>query len=155
MFLARLMDKLQNCKAKKLHLFDSFEGMPDTDASKDIHQSGNFSDTSLEAVRKRVESVISDKSMVEYHKGFIPASFQGVETGKLSFCHIDLDLHRAIADACEYAYPKLQTGGFILFDDYGFPSCPGAREAVDDFFADKPEVPLVLQTGQAIVFCGS
>ena len=30
--------------------------------------------------------------------------------------------------------------------------CPGARAAVDEFFAGKPEVPLVLRTGQAVVF---
>jgi len=46
--------------------------------------------------------------------------------------------------------PQFSAGGFF-FDDYGFPTCPGARQAVDEFFADKPEVPLVLPTGQAIV----
>lgn len=39
----------------------------------------------------------------------------------------------------------------MLFDDYGFPTCPGARQAVDEFFDDKPETPLVLPTKQAIV----
>ncbi len=38
-----------------------------------------------------------------------------------------------------------------MFDDYGFASCPGARRAVDEFFVDKPERPLGLQTGQALV----
>jgi O-methyltransferase len=40
----------------------------------------------------------------------------------------------------------------MVFDDYGFASCPGARQAVDNFFADTPFVPLVLSTGQAIIF---
>ena len=40
----------------------------------------------------------------------------------------------------------------MIFDDYGFPTCPGARQAVDEFFADKREVPFVLPTGQAVVF---
>jgi O-methyltransferase len=39
----------------------------------------------------------------------------------------------------------------MLFDDYGFWSCPGARQAVDEFFADKPEAPFALPTGQALV----
>ena len=39
----------------------------------------------------------------------------------------------------------------MVFDDYGFASCPGARKAVDEFFNDKPERPLVLPTAQAIV----
>ena len=40
----------------------------------------------------------------------------------------------------------------MIFDDYGFPSCPGARRAVDEFFLDKHEIPLILATGQAVVF---
>ena len=40
----------------------------------------------------------------------------------------------------------MQRGAVIVYDDYGFPTCPGARKAVDDFFADKPEMPLVLTT---------
>ncbi len=35
--------------------------------------------------------------------------------------------------------------------EFRYPSCPGARRAVDEFYADKPERPLVLNTGQAIV----
>jgi len=45
-------------------------------------------------------------------------------------------------------------GGFIVCDDYGFPSCPGARAAVDEFFAGKTAFPLCLPTGQALVFKG-
>ena len=45
-------------------------------------------------------------------------------------------------------------GGFILCDDYGFPSCPGARSAVDRFFAGKTAIPLCLPTGQALIFKG-
>ena len=40
----------------------------------------------------------------------------------------------------------------MIFDDYGFPSCPGARQAIDEYFMDKPEKPLILATGQAVVF---
>lgn len=36
---------------KKLYLFDTFRGMPETDAAKDLHQEGDFSDTSLEEVQ--------------------------------------------------------------------------------------------------------
>lgn len=40
----------------------------------------------------------------------------------------------------------------MFFDDYGFLSCPGAKEAVDTFFKDKLEVPFYLSTAQAVVF---
>lgn len=39
----------------------------------------------------------------------------------------------------------------MVFDDYGFLSCPGAKLAVDQFFSDKPEYPCHLPTGQCFV----
>lgn len=39
----------------------------------------------------------------------------------------------------------------MIFDDYGFASCPGARMAVDEFFRDKPDRPCYLPTGQCVV----
>jgi O-methyltransferase len=41
----------------------------------------------------------------------------------------------------------------MLFDDYGFDSCPGARKAVDEFFANKPEKPFYLPSEQRFVVC--
>jgi len=39
----------------------------------------------------------------------------------------------------------------MVFDDYGMASCTGARMAIDEYFKGKPEVPLVLHSGQAMV----
>lgn len=52
-----------------------------------------------------------------------------------------------LTTAAGLSCPRLSSGGIIVFDEHGFPSCPGARAAVDDFLADKPEIPLVLPTG--------
>ncbi len=139
-----------------LHLFDTFEGMPETHPEKDLHQQGDFSDTSLTSVEKQVDTFISDTSIREFHKGIIPQTFKGLENHQIAFAHIDVDIYQAIIDCCDFIYPRLQPGGILVFDDYGFGSCPGAREAVDKFFTDKREIPLVLPTGQAIVYkmCG-
>jgi len=47
MILAILRDKMP---AKRLYLFDTFEGMPETDPTKDLHKQGDFADTSVESV---------------------------------------------------------------------------------------------------------
>ncbi|MEO7027644.1 MAG: TylF/MycF/NovP-related O-methyltransferase, partial [Caulobacteraceae bacterium] len=106
-----------------------------------------FADTSLESVRDFVGATAD----IEYRPGWIPASFAGLEATRYCFAHIDLDLHDSIRDALAYLYPRMTAGGAIVFDDYGFAACPGARRAVDAFFADKPEQPLALTTGQAVV----
>lgn len=146
---AKLFAKLlEGCASdKSLHLFDTFEGMPETMEGLDLHRKGDFSDTSLESVRK----YLSNFQNVEYHQGLIPASFAGLAELELCFAHIDLDLYEAIYAATEFLYPRLQRGGVLVYDDFGLASCPGARKAVEQFFASKAEVPLVLQTGQCIV----
>ena len=63
-----------------------------------------------------------------------------------------MDIYKSVIDCCEFIYPRLLKGGVLIFDDYGFRSCPGAKKAVDYFFRDKIEVPLILPTGQAIIF---
>jgi O-methyltransferase len=130
-----------------LHLFDTFAGMPETDQAHDLHRLGDFSDTSLESVRR----FVGDRARTEFHQGFIPDTFAPMENATIALAHIDVDIYRSIRDCCAFIYPRLVSCGIMVFDDYGFPSCPGAREAVDEFFRDKPETPLVLPTGQAIV----
>jgi O-methyltransferase len=145
---AQLLRQMRDLHAKgrKVRLFDSFRGMPETDAVRDVHKSGDFSDTSLEAVRHVVGS-----EGVEFHAGFIPETFWDLNTEGIAFAHIDLDLHDAVLESCKFIYPRLSRGGVMVFDDYGFPSCPGARIAVDEFFKDKPEFPMVLPTAQALI----
>ena len=146
--LAKVIAEYGASSGTKLHLFDTFEGMPDVNAQKDWHKSGDFKDTSEEAVSSRV----GHPEHVVTHKGFIPDTFKGLENSKISFAHIDVDIYQSILDSLNFIYPRLMPGGFIIFDDYGFPTCPGARQAVDEFFAHKPEQPLAMPSGQAIVF---
>jgi O-methyltransferase len=150
MLLSRVASQSTAPEGKKLLLFDSFKGMEVTDPTKDLHQPGHFADTSIEAVQQRVAWFKG----AEFHVGWIPESFRGLEGRRFSFAHIDVDLHQSVLDCCEFIYPRLSPGGFMVFDDYGLPSCPGARQAVDSFFRKRPEVPLVLSNGHAVVFKG-
>ena len=131
----------------KLHLFDTFAGMPETDHAVDVHREGDFSDTSLPAVMR----VVGGAECVEFHPGWIPESFHEMQDARIALAHVDVDIYRSVWDCCEFIYPRLQAGGVMVFDDYGFPTCPEARKAVDEFFAGKPEFPIVLGTGQALV----
>lgn len=139
-----------NGSSKRLYLFDTFEGMPSTDAEKDWHKKGDFSDTSLEAVT----DYIGHEDLCVVRKGWIPDTFTGLESAEIAFAHIDVDIYKSIIDCLEFIWPRLTFGGFVVFDDYGFPTCTGARAAVDEFFSREACVPLCLPTGQALVFKG-
>jgi O-methyltransferase len=138
------------CPTKRLYLFDTFEGMPETDADRDLHNAGDFSETSLESVA----AFVGNGDLCVFRKGFIPDTFVGLESAQVAFAHIDVDIYKSIMDCLNFIWPRLSQGGFIVFDDYGFPTCPGARAAVDEFFHAKDFRPLCLPTGQALVFKG-
>jgi O-methyltransferase len=144
---ARMLAKVFAATGKTVHLFDTFAGMPPVDPTRDLHQGGDFGDVSVEGVRE----YLADCPNVRLHPGFFPATAGPVEDTTFCLVHADVDIYRSVLDCCTFFYPRLVTGGAIVFDDYGRNSCPGAKEAVDEFFADMPEQPVYVPTGQAFV----
>ncbi len=133
--------------ARPLHLVDSFAGMPDTTDKVDGFREGDFAATSVEDVR----AALAPFPFAQVHQGFIPEILEELPIQRLAWAYIDVDIYAAVRDSLEYIYPRLATGASIVLDDYGFPSCPGARRALDEFFSGRPEVPLCLPTGQGLV----
>lgn len=131
--------------AARLHLFDTFEGMPVSDPRYDAYEVGSFRDTSLEAVRGLL--VGHDAC---FHPGRIPETFVDLPE-EIAFAHVDVDQYESVAACIEAIHPRLVRGGVILFDDYGFPGCYGARVAVDEWLERHDERPIVYRTGQAVV----
>lgn len=130
-----------------LRLFDSFEGMPATDNALDLHRQGDFGDTGLEAVM----ALVGAEPWIDFRKGWIPATFAGLEGASVRMAHVDVDLYQSVLDSCEHIYPRMTPGGVMVFDDYGLASCPGARAAVDQFFRGRAEAPFTLVNGQCLV----
>jgi hypothetical protein len=122
---------------KETYLFDTFAGLPEIspDFDRDYHSKGQFSDTSDEDVRR----LFSKQEMVKVIKGVFPLSVKDNERYPANFCfvHIDVDLYQSAKDCCEYFYQRLVPGGVMIFDDYGFGTCPGVRQAVDEFFKSR------------------
>lgn len=144
---AKLLSAIADDAGRELHLFDTFAGMPETDLARDLHAAGDFADTSLESVKQFLASHRAPR----FHQGEFPKTAAPVEQLRFTFVHVDVDIAPAVEACCEFFYPRLVPGGILLFDDYGFTSCPGAKSAADAFFADKPELVLHLVTSQAMV----
>jgi len=143
---ARLLAKTFN-PIKKIHLFDTFAGMPPTDANLDIHKEGDFGDSSVQAVK----AYLSDCKNIYFHQGIFPATAKPIENFTFCLVHVDVDIYKSVMDCCIFFYPRMEKSGLMIFDDYGFLSCPGAKKAVDEFFLDKPENPCYFPTGQCVV----
>jgi O-methyltransferase len=124
------------CEAKgdkRLHLFDSFECMaPAADASRNGCRLGPAR-SHLDSVREFLRGYRN----VHFHKGAFAESARLLEEGTYAFVHFDVDSRDSTRECLEHFYPRLVCGGMILSLDYGWAS--GARDAFDEFFADKPE----------------
>lgn len=59
--------------------------------------------------------------------------------GAIDFIYIDGD-HRYehVKEDLELYVPKIKPGGIIAGHDYGGPSTPGVKQAVDEYFGEKP-----------------
>lgn len=132
---------------KPVHLFDTFEGMPERDGRYDspTYTTDFLSDTSLE----QVTQFLADRPNVKLYAGTFPGTSGPIEQSRFAFVHLDADVYPATLSGCEFFYPRMNPGGVLMFDDFG--NCPGVVKAAEEFFADKPEVVSYLQSGQGIV----
>ncbi len=108
--------------------FDSFEGFSEPVAHK-------FKDTSLRLVQEKTQ--IFRLSNVQIVPGFFPDSFAGVKDKAFSFVHIDCDIYESYRVCLEFFYPRVSSGGILLFDEYNDPEWQGANQAVDEFCKEK------------------
>jgi hypothetical protein len=130
-----------------IHLFDSFEGL----SSPGTNDGDYWHDGDLACSEDAARRNLAGFSNLHFYPGWIPARFPAVAERDFCFVHIDVDIWQPTRDSIEFFYPRLRSGGMMVCDDYGFDSCPGARRAMDDFFAERPECIIHLPTGQGLV----
>lgn len=147
-FLIAKLLGIGNKPEKTLHLFDTFTGLGETANDSSNHKVGDFGDASLGSVA----AYLADFRSVVINPGLIPESFSPLRDSAFAFVHIDPALGQTVKDCCQFFYQRVTKGGVMLFDDYGFPRYKqSVKKAVDEFFAGKPEKPIILPTGQAVV----
>lgn len=109
--------------------FDTFKGLPATMWSEsEIHQPGDFADTSLDAVAQYVMQCPN----VHLIHGEFPASAHGLENERFAFVHLDFDFYESTRAALDWLIPRMSPGGVIVFDDYEWHRCPGVKRAIDE-----------------------
>lgn len=135
---------------KTHHMFDSFQGLSGPGSEDGDHwQAGDLA-CSVDTVRGNLR----DFDQTAYYPGWIPDRFGDVESLEFSFVHVDVDLYQPTRDSIAFFHPRMSQGGIIVVDDYGFSSCPGATQAVDEFLADKEEQMLPLSGGGGFLIKG-
>jgi len=115
-----------------LHLFDSFEGLPEITSDVDLNSyevkdyrvwdSGSMAvGPNIPAlIRGRLQTIIPRDS-VHIHKGFFSETFhKDTLKSKPSIVHIDCDLYQSAKEVLSkiFQFDLVQDGMIILFDDY-------------------------------------
>ncbi len=134
-------------RGRTVHLFDSFEGL----SAPDERDGSYWRAGALSMPEQALHDSLSQFDNYRAYRGWIPQRFGEVAALQFGFVHIDVDLYQPTLDSLEFFYPRAVPGAIILMDDYGFRSCPGARQAADEFFSSRPESIVKLPTGQAFV----
>lgn len=115
--------------------FDSFEGMPPTsvhltnDHAFDWRE-GSYSDTSVEAVRRR----FAEYPMVHIVKGVFanlpPLASLNIES--VRFARLDCDIYEGYRDALALLTPTIRPGTLLLFDEGAAPDDPRYHDSIRD-----------------------
>lgn len=147
---------------KKIHLFDSFEGIPlaskfDTEqpgVGKITHEvedvnlndlliSSGVAVHSIENVKKNILLWGLNLDRFIFYKGWfqhtLPA--RAYEIDSISFLRLDGDLYESTKICLEYFYPKISKGGYIVIDDYALNGC---KKAVDEYLTFYNIVPNII-----------
>ena len=93
----------------------------------EVHQPGDFADTSFKAV----SAYVAQCPNVRLVRGEFPASADDA-MDNFAFVHLDFDFYESTRAALEWLIPRMSPGGVILFDDYEWHRCPGVKRAINE-----------------------
>ena len=145
---------------RKIHLFDSFEGIPEpqegVDGSLAIKQSEEWSDGgksggmrslpgyydnfggvgTLSDNKKLMEEIVCyPAEYIKYQKGWFTDTIPKNKIEKISLLRIDADWYASTKICLDYLAKLVVKNGFIIIDDYG--AYDGCKKAVDEYFKGK------------------
>ncbi|MGZ4188865.1 MAG: TylF/MycF/NovP-related O-methyltransferase, partial [Actinomycetota bacterium] len=154
MAVARTLLKLGRTDAH-LYLFDTFEGMtPPTrhDVSRggrpaqalldeDTDHDGSllWARAPLQTVKAAMGSVGYPGQHLHYVQGRVEETLPDAAPERIALLRLDTDWYESTRHELEHLWPRLQPGGILIIDDYGW--WGGARKATDEFFAKVARPP--------------
>ena len=151
--------------SRRVWLFDTFEGMTKPSALDvrqidgrpavvDVPDRGSneaMCHASIEDVRDHFNRRRLLLPTIKFVVGDVLATLAETRNlpDRISVLRLDTDWYESTKFELEVLYPRLQAGGVLIIDDYGY--WRGAREAVDQYFSGKvrPFLQYVDETGRA------
>jgi O-methyltransferase len=128
---------------KHLYLFDTFEGLPETNKIDTRFKTNMFNSN-----YQRVKQKLAKYKDVHIYKGLFPQTAKPIKNKKFAFVHLDVDIYQSTKNCLEFFYDRMSSSGILLSHDY---HTKGVRKAFNDFFKNKPEVVIQLPMSQCMI----
>jgi hypothetical protein len=127
----------------RVYACDTFEGLPATSETRDLHSAGDFRDADLSGFRAFIRSERLEDVLLPV-VGLFERTLPPILDTKpaLALVHIDCDIYEPIKYLLRTCEPHYESGGYLVFDDPLFSSCIGAFDAMaEDLLRDRALLP--------------
>jgi predicted O-methyltransferase YrrM len=141
-----------------LHLFDTFEGMPEPtqfdtslegiSAAKLLAESkaakeanGVWAYSALDEVKRNLHTSGYPHERISFIKGKVEDTIPKFAPTRIALLRLDTDWYMSVYHSLVHLYPLLSPGGILIIDDYG--AWAGSRKAVDQYFSEHNLHPLL------------
>jgi len=141
---------------RQLHVYDSFEGlpdktMPDRSPAGEQFQAGELrasKDTLIKNFRQ------ANLPLPIIHKNWFKYLTQEDMPTSVALAFLDGDFYESILDSLRLVWPRLSSGAAVLIDDFQSESLPGVAKALDEWarthrLSSHPEASLAIVTANA------
>jgi hypothetical protein len=137
--------------AKRVHMLDSFQGLPQTDTALDGPFERGMMASDLQGVL-RLRAALGLDALVEVRAGWFEDSLKQMPPAA-QFClaHLDADVYGSTRTALQYVAPRLVDGGALVLDDCLFFGATGVIQATEEVLGKDLHLHLGPKT-QAFVF---
>ena len=137
-------------KDTPVYLCDTFSGVVKAGEKDTLYVGGEHADTS----RSIVEQLIRKMRLtnVRILQGIFPdETGDQLDAQEIAFCHIDVDVYQSGKDVFEFLWPRIASGGIVVFDDYGFMTTEGIRSLLDELKERQDLIFFAGLSGQGIL----
>ena len=150
LFLRRLLDLYES--NKQLHVYDSFNGLPDKTIEDASVTGSDFKAGELKVSKRELIKNFkrSGLALPYIHKGWFYELKDKDIPKEISFAFLDGDFYNSIMESLLIVWPRLNHNGQIIIDDFEKNNLPGVSRAVNEFFHDK-DITITLQKDLAII----
>ncbi|MFZ0394766.1 MAG: TylF/MycF/NovP-related O-methyltransferase [Terracidiphilus sp.] len=69
----------------------------------------------------------------------------------LEILHIDVGVYQSAKDVLHFVWPRIEFGGVVVFDDYGFETCSGIPTLIAELLTDTDNLVIKNLNGHAII----